>query len=357
MAKAVKETTEKGNPFQALEAKYGKNTIVKASSSGFDKVNESTSTGSLTLDLATGINGVPKGGKITHILGKESASKTTLSLHIIAEEQKKGNMCAFLDVEGTLSLEYAVSIGVKLDMLYLVDVEMLLKRKKDSEIKAVSGEEWLEILCDLLDTKEFGIIVVDSIAELCPMSELQNGVQSGGIAGIGRMMSKSLRTINAKLLPTNTGLVFLNQYRTNIGGYGNPYVECAGEAMKYYTSLKIEITKSLDKDTEGVYGLDVKAKITKSKVSIPYKEAAYYVEFGKGIVREHEILDLGVEMGIINKAGGHHSHGETKLGNSRDNSIKFLVDNSEYTITLAEEIVGRIKNPVTEQVVEPVITE
>lgn len=349
----AKIKTESIDRMQMLEEKYGKNSIVKASSSGIERIKESTSTGSLTLDLATGINGVPKDGKITHILGKESSSKTTLALHIIAEEQKKGNICGFLDVEGTLSLDYAEAIGVQLDKLYIINVESLLKKKKDTEIQAISGEEWLEILCDMIDTKMFGILVVDSIAELCPMMELSAGIKAGGIAGVGRLMSKSLRTINAKLLPTNTGVVFLNQYRVNIGGYGNPYIECAGEAMKYYTALKIEITKSLDKDSDGVHGLDVKAKITKSKVSIAHKEAAYYVEFGKGIQRVNEIAELAEEYSIVTKAGNTYSYNDAKLAVGADSYLTFLKDNPELTVEIESKVLHALKGipePVTEVV-------
>ena len=353
MAKEVKEKSF-ADKMSALEEKYGKHSIVKANSSTIERVKEVTPTGSLTLDIATGIGGVPKDGKITHILGKESSSKTTLSLHIIAKEQEKGNPCAFLDVEGTLDLGYAEAIGVNLNMLYLVNVEMLLKKKKDSEVAAVSGEDWLEICCDLIDTKEFGIIVLDSIAELCPMSELAAGIKAGGIAGIGRLMSKSLRTINAKLIPTNTGLVMLNQYRTNIGGYGNPFIEVSGEAMKYYTALKIEITKSLDKDSDGVYGLDVKAKITKSKVSIAHKEATYYVEFGKGIQRVNEILTLAEELKVLSKTGSWYVDGENKMSNGYEAMLQFLKDNPEYARDIEDRVMQKL-SPTKE--VEAVVVQ
>lgn len=342
MAKKDTENKSFEDKMLSLETKYGKNSIVKASSSTIERVKEVTSTGSMTLDIATGVGGVPKDGKITHILGKESSSKTTLSLHIITEEQKKGNPCGFLDVEGTLDLSYAEAIGVNLDMLYLVNVEMLLKKKKTDEVMAISGEEWLEIACDMIDIKEFGIIVLDSVAELCPMSELAAGVRAGGIAGIGRLMSKSLRTINAKLIPTNTGLILLNQYRTNIGGYGNPFIEVSGEALKYYTALKIEIAKSLDKDSDGVYGLDVKAKITKSKISIAHKEAAYYVEFGKGIQRVNEVVTLAEELGIFTKAGSHYSWNESKIGNGYDNVVLFMKDNPEMAKQVEKEVMERL---------------
>lgn len=341
--------TKPENPFQVLEEKYGKNSIVLANSKGFDKVKEVTSTGSFNLDRAIGIGGIPKGGKITQILGGESASKTTLSLHIIANEQKKGNLCAFLDVEGTLDLDYAQAIGVDLSKLYLVDVEMFLEKKKDSEIKAISGEEWLDVLCDLLATKQFGIIVVDSVAELCPMSELAAGMTSAGIGPMARMMSKSLRGITAHLLSTNTGLILLNQYRMSPGKYGDPRIEATGEALKFYTALKIEISKSLDKDANGVYGIVVKAKITKSKVAPPFKECEYYVEFGRGIDRSGEIIDLAVEYKLIDKGGSwytvknldtgeqiHKCQGEVELR-------KFLEDNGDFMVVLEEKVIQLLK--------------
>lgn len=341
MAKEVKEK----DPFATLNEKYGKGAILAANSKGFDKVKEVTSTGSLTLDIATSIGGIPKGGKITQIIGGESASKTTLSLHIIAEEQKKGNLCAFLDVEGTLDLEYAKEIGVDLSKLYIVNVDTLLEKKKDAETKAISGEEWLEILCDLLDTKQFGIIVLDSAAELCPKAELEGGQSYSGIGVMARMMSKGLRAITAKLIPTNTGLVILNQYRMSPGKYGDPRVEATGEALKFYTALKIEISKSLDKDGDGVYGIQVKAKITKSKVGIPYGECTYYVEFGKGIQRLDEIIEIAVEHKLIEKrTGGHYFRGETKLAHGSDNLKQLFVDNIEFASEIEVLVMDKLKN-------------
>lgn len=345
MAKTVKESVDGKDPFAALNEKYGKGVIIPANSKGFDKVKEVTSTGSLTLDIATDIGGVPKGGKITHIIGGESSSKTTLSLHIIAEEQKKGNLCGFLDVEGTFCSEYAESIGVNLSRLYLISVETFLEKKKDTEVQAISGEEWLEILCDMLDTKQFGIIVLDSAAELCPMMELNGSLQNTTIGPMARMMSKALRTITAKLIPTNTGLVILNQYRMSPGKYGDPRVEATGEALKFYTALKIELSKSLDKDGDGVYGIQVKAKITKSKVGKPYGESLYYVEFGKGIQRLDEIIELAVEYKLIEKrAGGHYFQGETKLAHGADNLKQFFIDNEEFSTQMEIDVMSKLKN-------------
>jgi recombination protein RecA len=227
--------------------------------------------------------------------------------------------------------------------LYIVNVETFLDKKKESETKAISGEEWLEILGDLLDTKQFGIIVLDSAAELCPKAELEGGQSYSGIGVMARMMSKGLRTITAKLLPTNTGLVILNQYRMSPGKYGDPRVEATGEALKFYTALKIEISKSLDKDGDGVYGIQVKAKITKSKVSAPYGTASYYVEFGKGIQRIDEIIDLAIEHKIIKSATGHYSYNEEKLCHGFDKLKQLFIDNSEFATDVECKVLEKLK--------------
>lgn len=331
-----------------LEEKYGKGSIVKASNA--DYVKEYTGTGSLTLDLAIGKDkGVPKEGKITHIVGQPSASKTTLSLHVIANEQAKNKdiECAFLDIEGTLMLDYAESLGCDLSRLWLVDVKALLKKKKPEDIQGISGEEWLDILCDLISSNRFGIIVLDSIAELCPMMELQAGQTQGSIAGIGRMMSKSLRAITARLLPTNTGLVMLNQYRMSPGKYGNPYIEAAGEAMRYYTALKIELSAAPAKDEGEIVGLDVKAKVTKSKIGNPFGEGNYYVLFGKGIQRVNEILILAEELKILTKTGSWYLDGETKYANGYDAMLEFMKTNPEFSEDIENRVMQKlIESPI-----------
>ena len=330
MAKAKKE--ENDELIKQLEAHFGKGTILKASDKIITDVKEWCSTGSMTLDIATGGHGIPKGGLCTCILGKESSSKTTLLLHIIAEDQKKGNVCAFLDVEGTLDLEYAQSIGVKLDMLHLVDREALLKSFGVKDRDVIAGEEWLEIACKMLKSNIYGIIGLDSVAALIPMAEISNGIQGAQIGRIAAMMSKGYRAVNAALSVSKSAFVYLNQYRMNPGGYGNPFIEPGGEAWKYLQALKIEISKSLDKDTDGVYGIMVKGKITKSKIGTPWKEFEYYVEFGKGISRNKEIFDIAIEKNIIQKTGGWFllPDMEGKI-QGEDKVIKHLDDNPEYT--------------------------
>jgi recombination protein RecA len=318
---------------KALEEKFGKGSITKANE--FEKVTGVTKTGSLTLDIATGIGGIPKGGKITQIVGLNQASKTTLLLHIIREEQKAtGKPCAFLDIEGTLDLKYATNIGCDLDKLYIINASKL-------KCEEISGEEWLNICAELISTNEFGIIGVDSIAALTPKSEFQ-GADTAGIGKLSRMLSQGFRLITARLLRSDCGLVLLNQYRIAIGSYGNPYVESGGESLKYYTAMKIELSKSLDKDTDGVHGLVVKAKVTKNKFAVPYLLGEYYVEFGKGIVPDYEITNAAVELEIITKAGNTYSYNETRLGVGQGQLEQFLKDNPELLEEIKQKVIEKI---------------
>lgn len=316
-----------------------------------DQVKEYIKTGSLTLDEAIGRGrGIPKEGKITNIVGQPSAGKTTLSLHIIAEEQKKNPeaLAAFLDIEGTLMLDYAESIGCDLSRLWLVDVKSLLKKKKPDEIQAISGEEWLDILGDMISTNRFSVIVLDSIAELCPLMELQAGQTQGSVAGIGRMMSKGLRPLTARLISTNTAMVMLNQYRMSPGKYGNPYIEAAGEAMRYYTALKIELSAIDSKDGTEVVGIDVKARVTKSKIGTPKREGNYHVKFGHGIQKMNEVLTLAEDLEIFTKTGSWYVDGETKMENGYEKMLQFLNNNPEYAQQIEERVLAKL-SPVTEQ--------
>lgn len=333
-----------------LEELFGKGTVITASSIKLQNVKEWTSTGSLTLDLATK-GGIPKGGLCTCILGKESASKTTLLLSIIAQEQKKNPeaICAFCDVEGTLDLEYAENgCGVDLNRLHLIDRESLLKANGIKDRDIISGEEWIEIACKLLKSNLYEIVGFDSVAALIPMAEITNGVAGAQIGRIAALMSKAYRAINSALSVSKSGFVYLNQYRMNPGGYGNPFIEPAGEAMKYLQALKIEISKSLDKDTDGVYGIVVKGKITKSKVCVPFKEFEYYVEFGKGIKQSYEIINLGIELGIISKTGNTYSWKEAKLGVGMGQLESFLDDNPELMEQIKEEVLSKLSEPKSE---------
>jgi len=336
MAKKKEELEENLDKLTTL---FGKGTIVTASSKKLTEVKEWCKTGSLSLDLATGNKGIPKGGMCTCILGKESAGKTTLALHIIAEDQKNGNLAAYCDAEGTLDLEYAESIGVNLDKLHLIDRESLLKANGIKDRDIISGEEWIEITCKLLKSNLYGIVCLDSIASLIPMAEIANGVAGAQIGRIAALMAKGYRAFNSALSVSNSGFVYLNQYRMNPSGYGNPYIEPAGEAMKYLQALKIEISKSLDKDSnKEVFGTIVKGKITKSKVCKPYGEFEYYLELGKGIMPYYEIMNLSIDNEIITKTGNTYSWKELKLGVGQKQLEDFLQDNPEVLEEIKKEL-------------------
>lgn len=353
----AKIKTESSDIQKQLELLFGKGTVIGADQKQLEDVNEWCNTGSITLDLACGGNGIPLSGKCTCILGKESSSKTTLLLHIIAEAQKKNEniLCAFCDVEGTLDLEYAKSIGCDLKRLHLIDRESLLKANGVKDRDIISGEEWIEIACKLLKSNLYSVVGFDSVAALIPMAEITNGVAGAQIGRIAALMSKAYRAINSALSVSKSGFVYLNQYRMNPGGYGNPFIEPAGEAMKYLQALKIEISKSLDKDTDGVYGIIVKGKITKSKVSIPYKEFEYYVEFGTGIKQDYEITNAAIEFEIIKKIGNTYSYNDAKLGVGQTQLEQCLKDNPELLAEIKEKVIIKLENPI--KVEEPISSE
>lgn len=340
MAKKEKITEQE---LSTLEEKFGKGTIIKASDRQHETVKEWVSTGSLSLDLATS-GGIPKGGKCTCILGKEGSSKTTLALHIIAQDQAKGYDACFLDVENTLDLDYAAALGVNLDKLYLIDREYLLKSIGVKDREEIAGEEWLEFLCKVLKSNLYGTVVMDSIAALYPAAEIANGLQGGRLAGVASMMAKAYRAVNAALSSSKSAFVYLNQYRMNPGGYV-PMTEPGGEAWKYLQCLKLEIYKSVDKDDDGAYGITVKGKVTKSKVCNPYKAFEYYVEFGKGIIREYEILSAAIDNDLVTKAGAwFYLKGKGKLADQiakfqgEAAIIKFLKEDKEYTQELEKQL-------------------
>ncbi len=218
MAKKKQESTpELDNQLAELERYFGKNSVVVASDRKQEEVKEWVKTGSLTLDLATGGKGIPKGGKCTCLLGKESSSKTSLALHIIAEDQKNGETCAFLDAEGTLDLEYAEAIGVDLTKLHIVNREGLLKSLDVKDREMITGEEWLELTSKMLQSNMYGTIVLDSIASLIPASEIQTGLAGGRLASVASMMARAYRTINGALSSSRSAFIYTNQYRLNPG--------------------------------------------------------------------------------------------------------------------------------------------
>ncbi len=331
---AKEETVSADDIMEKLEKKFGKGTMVVAADTNRD-VENWVHSGSITLDKAIG-HSIPKDGRATCILGKESSSKTTLALHIIAEEQKKGGLCAFLDVEDTFSNVWAQTVGVDLKRLHLVDRESLIKSLGIKDRSIISGEEWLELTCKILESSIYDIVVLDSVAALIPNAEIAYGIAGGRLAGVASMMSKAYRAINASLTTSKTGFVYLNQYRMNPGGYVT-LVEPGGEAWKYLQDLKIEIWKSIDKDDDGAYGMYVNGTVTKSKIGIAGRKFKYYLEYGKGIQKVYEIMTLSIANGSIVKSGSWYELNGAKM-QGEDAVKQFLLDNPDYMQELEDKI-------------------
>lgn len=338
MRKKTTETAEQNELLKTLEAKFGKGTIIKADSVEQLTNVEKIPTSSISLDKATW-GGVPR-GKCTCILGKESASKSTLSLHIIAQAQVKypNEPACYLDIEDSWDSDYATNLGIDLSNLHIVNSEKLLKHLKAKDRTKVSAEEWLQLTSELLEMNVYSVLVLDSVAALQPMSEISSGLTGGGrLASIASVMTRAYREISSALRNSNTAFVYTNQYRMNPGAYV-PLTEPGGEAWKYLQHLKIEISKSLDKDTEGVYGIIVKGKVTKSKVCPPFKTFEYYVEFGKGIIPRYEIMNMAIDQEIIIKTGNTYSWKDCKLGVGLGQLETFLEDNPEMMEEIRQEL-------------------
>ena len=282
-------------------------------------------TGSLTLDLALGIGGVPR-GRIVEIYGPESSGKTTIALHIAAEAQKQGGVAAFVDAEHALDPVYAKALGV--------DIDNLLVSQPDS------GEQALEITEALVRSGAVDVLVVDSVAALVPQQEIDGDMGSSQVGVQARLMSQALRKLSGSISKSNAVVIFINQLRQKIGVmYGNPETTTGGTALKFYASVRIDIrrTETLKNGAES-YGSRTKCKIVKNKVAPPFKIAEFDILYGKGINKSGEIMDLGVEMGIIEKGGSWFSYNGTRLGQGRDNALKFLESNAEMFAEVEEKI-------------------
>ena len=308
-----------------IDKAFGKGALVRLG----DKVVEpiaSISTGSLGLDLALGIGGIPQ-GRIIEVYGPESSGKTTLALQIIAEAQTKGSICAFVDAEHALDVKYAGNLGV--------DIENLLVSQPDF------GEQALDIVETLSRSGAVDVIVVDSVAALTPKSEI-GGVMGDSHVGLqARLMSQALRKLTAVVHKMNTTIIFINQIRMKIGtmGYGSPETTTGGNALKFYASVRIDVRKIATlKQGEEQIGNRVKAKVIKNKVAPPFRQAEFDIMFGEGISKEGELVDYGVKLDIIDKSGAWFSYNETKLGQGRENVKAFLKENKEVAIEIEEKI-------------------
>ncbi|MGL2498818.1 recombinase RecA [Helicobacter pylori] len=312
-----------------IDKVFGKGALVRLGDKQVEKI-DAISTGSLGLDLALGIGGVPK-GRIIEIYGPESSGKTTLSLHIIAECQKNGGVCAFIDAEHALDVHYAKRLGV--------DTENLLVSQPDT------GEQALEILETITRSGGIDLVVVDSVAALTPKAEIDGDMGDQHVGLQARLMSHALRKITGVLHKMNTTLIFINQIRMKIGmmGYGSPETTTGGNALKFYASVRIDIRRiAALKQNEQHIGNRAKVKVVKNKVAPPFREAEFDIMFGEGISKEGEIIDYGVKLDIVDKSGAWLSYQDKKLGQGRENAKALLKEDK----ALANEITLKIKESI-----------
>ncbi len=309
-----------------IDKAFGKGALMRLGDKEIEPI-ASISTGSLGLDIALGIGGVPQ-GRVIEIYGPESSGKTTLSLQIVASAQKEGKICAFIDAEHALDVQYAKNLGV--------DVENLLVSQPDF------GEQALDILETLARSGAVSVIVIDSVAALTPRSEIEGDMGDSHMGLQARLMSQALRKITAILHKTNTTVIFINQIRMKIGtmGYGSPETTTGGNALKFYASVRVDVRRIATlKQGESQIGNKVKAKVVKNKVAPPFRQAEFDIMFGEGISAEGEIIDYGVKLDIIDKAGAWFSYGEQKLGQGKEGAKQTLKENNE----LRKEIEGKVR--------------
>ncbi|MEA3553950.1 MAG: recombinase RecA [Campylobacterota bacterium] len=308
-----------------MDKAFGKGTLIRLGDKDIEPI-ESISTGSLGLDLALGIGGIPK-GRVIEIYGPESSGKTTLTLHAIAECQKAGGVCAFIDAEHALDVTYAKALGV--------DTDNLLVSQPDF------GEQALEILETVVRSGAVDLVVVDSVAALTPKVEIDGDMDDQQVGVQARLMSKALRKITGIMHKMNTTVIFINQIRMKIGmmGYGSPETTTGGNALKFYSSVRLDIRRIASlKQGEEVIGNRTKVKVVKNKVAPPFKLAEFDIMFGEGISRIGEIIDYGVKLDIIDKAGAWFSYGDSKIGQGKEKSKLFLMDNPELLQEIEDKI-------------------
>jgi len=321
--KALQMTIER------LDKSFGKGTVMRLGETAIEPM-EVISTGSVTVDLALGVGGLPK-GRIIEIYGPESSGKTTLAIHSIAQVQKKGGIAAIIDAEHAFDRSYAEALGV--------DTEQLLISQPDN------GEQALEIADNLISSGAVDLLVVDSVAALTPKAEIEGEMGDSKMGLHARLMSQALRKLTATISKSGCCVIFINQLRDKIGVmFGNPETTTGGNALKFYASVRIDIRKSGQlKEGEEVIGSRTKVKIVKNKVAPPFKKAEFDIIYGKGISKTGEIIDLGVELNIIKKSGSWFAYGDTKLGQGRDAVKEMLDDNVELAEELETKIVEALK--------------
>jgi recombination protein RecA len=315
---------------EKIEKEHGKGTIMKMGEENVEDVSVIPS-GSIGLNLALGVGGYPR-GRIIEIYGPESSGKTTLAIHAIAEAQKAGGIAAIIDAEHAFDRFYAEKLGV--------DIDNLLISQPDS------GEQALEVADQLIRSSAIDIIVIDSVAALTPKAELEGDMGDNKVGLQARLMSQALRKLTASINKTNTTCIFINQLREKIGVmFGSPETTTGGNALKFYASVRLDIRKSTPiKDGDNVLGNQTKVKVVKNKVAPPFRKAEFDIMFGEGISLAGEIIDLGVEAGVIKKAGAWFSYNDTKLGQGRDAAKRLIQDNPELLEELQSKIMEALKN-------------
>lgn len=308
-----------------IERSFGKGSIMKLGQNNPAMEIDSISTGSIGLDIALGIGGLPR-GRIVEVYGPESSGKTTLALHVIAEAQKKGDICAFVDAEHALDPQYAKKLGVDLD-------ELLISQPD-------AGEQALEITETLVRSGAISVVVVDSVAALTPKSELEGDMGDYQMGAQARLMSQAMRKLTSAISRSNCMVIFINQIRMKIGVmFGSPETTSGGNALKFYASVRLDIRRiGALKDRDEVVGNATRVKVVKNKVAPPFKQVEFDIMFGEGISKLGEILDMGVKMGIVGKAGSWFSYGDERIGQGRENSKTFLKEHPEIAYEIEDKI-------------------
>ncbi|MBQ8427019.1 MAG: recombinase RecA [Clostridia bacterium] len=314
-----------------IEKQYGKGAIMRLGQNAGETDIEVLPTGCLSLDLAIGVGGLPR-GRIIEIYGPESSGKTTVALHVIAETQKAGGIAAFIDAEHALDPVYAKNLGVNLDELYVSQPD--------------TGEQALDITASLVSSKAVDLIVVDSVAALTPKAEIEGDMGDSHVGLQARLMSQALRKLTAITNKSKTCIIFINQLREKVGVmFGNPEVTAGGKALKFYASVRIDVRKSdALKDSDGAYGNHTKAKVVKNKVAPPFKTAEFDIIYGKGISKGSCLVDLGLQYDILQKSGAWFSYNGEKIAQGREKACDYLENNPEIANEIQEKIMSAFRN-------------
>ncbi|MEO9515802.1 MAG: recombinase RecA [Paracoccaceae bacterium] len=308
-----------------IERQFGKGSIMKLGGENAIQDIKSSSTGSLGLDIALGIGGLPM-GRIAEIYGPESSGKTTLTLHCVAEQQKQGGVCAFVDAEHALDPQYAKKLGVDLD-------ELLISQPD-------TGEQALEITDTLVRSGAVNMVVVDSVAALTPKSELEGDMGDSSVGVQARLMSQAMRKLTGSIARSNCMVIFINQIRMKIGVmFGSPETTTGGNALKFYSSVRLDIRRiGAIKDRDEIVGNQTRVKVVKNKVAPPFKQVEFDIMYGEGISKTGELLDLGVKAGVVDKSGSWFSYGDERIGQGRENAKQYLRDNSNTAFEIEDKI-------------------